>query len=283
MKSPFLAAILGGLLVAAVVLLIPTKQQKTEITETAFERVMRSGELRCGYFSWPPYVMRDPNTGQLSGINVDYLQAVADELGWKINWALEVGPGEAIEALNTNKVDMMCGTLWPDGARAKNLTLTNPSFYTAMFVFVRDGDTRFDGDLKKLDNAAVTFSVMDGDVTTSVAKATYPNAKTIAIPQNGDGAQLMTAVVTGKADAVMIGRAEVEHFNANNEQKLREVQGVSAAYVFGESYAMKTGEFQFKNAMDTIILRMNNNGYAQSLLNKYNMSGYYPVRPDYEN
>lgn len=36
--------------------------------ESTYEREMRTGELRCGYFSWKPAFIKDPNTGEMSGI-----------------------------------------------------------------------------------------------------------------------------------------------------------------------------------------------------------------------
>ncbi|MGE3769800.1 MAG: substrate-binding periplasmic protein [Bdellovibrionales bacterium] len=250
--------------------------------ETAFSRVMASNELRCGYFNWPPYVMRDPVTGAMSGINVDYIETVANELGWKINWALEVNPGEAIEALNAGKVDAMCATLWPDGARAKNLLMTEPTFYTAIYAYVRSDNTRFDGDLGKINSESVTIAALDGDVTYSVAKNDFPKAKIFALPQMADVSQLLLSVINGRADVVIVGKSEVQHFNANTDTKLREVTGVPAAYVFGESFALKQGEFQFKNTLDTVIQRMNNNGLGQKLLAKYNYTdGYFPVAADF--
>lgn len=284
-KGVFLAAILGAVLALAgnYALMPRATSSAAVVSESAFDRVMRTGTIRCGYFSWPPYVMRDPNTGKLTGANVDYLEGIASELGWKVDWALEVSPGDAITALNTDKVDMMCGTLWPDGARVKNLTLTIPSFYTAIFAFVRDDDMRFDGNLAAFNDASVTLAAMDGDVTYSVATHDFPAAKVYSIPQSGDGASLMTAVTTGKADALFVGRAEVEAFNASNTTKLREVQGVPPAYVFAESYALRQGEFQFKNTLDAIMLRYNNNGFAQRILKKYNMDGgYYPAITDFQ-
>lgn len=249
-----------------------------EKAETAFERVQRTGELRCGYFSWPPYVMRDPNTGAMSGINVDFVNAIAAEMDWKVIWEAEVGAGDVVAGLETNKYDMMCASLWTDGPRAKTLTLTTPTFYTATYAFVRAGDARFDGDLNKMNAPDVTLSVMDGDITSTVARNNYPLAKTHSVPQNGDAADVMLNVATGKADAIIVGQAEIEYFNANNETKLQRVAGVEAAQVFPEVLAMKSGEHQFKEAVDAILQRLNTNGLGKKLLAKYKLDSCYPVQ-----
>lgn len=35
--------------------------------ESAYDRVMRTGTIRCGYFIWPPGFSIDPNVGKRSG------------------------------------------------------------------------------------------------------------------------------------------------------------------------------------------------------------------------
>ena len=39
--------------------------------DVAFNRIVARKTIYCGYFTWPPYITKDPNTSQLSGINYD--------------------------------------------------------------------------------------------------------------------------------------------------------------------------------------------------------------------
>jgi ABC-type amino acid transport substrate-binding protein len=45
--------------------------------ETGYERVMRTKTLRCGYFAWAPYLIKDANTGKFSGAGHDIIEAMA--------------------------------------------------------------------------------------------------------------------------------------------------------------------------------------------------------------
>lgn len=281
MIKTLFGAIIGAALVMAAYTYgwsgTPAQQQAK--VETAFERVQRTGELRCGYFSWPPYVMRDPNTNELTGINIDMINAVAADLGWKVVWEAEVGVGEVTNALQAGKFDIMCATLWPDGARAKNLLLSVPAFYTGLYAIVRSDDTRFDGNLAKLNEEAVTLAAIDGDATSTIAKSNYPKAKIHALPQTADVSHLLLAVADGKADAVIIGLGDIKVFNATNNNRLRAVAGVAAAHVFAESFGMQPDELRLKAAIDSVLTRLNDNGLAASLIAKYQMQGYFAPRP----
>lgn len=56
-----------------------------------YDRVIKSGTIRCGYLPYPPYCMKDPNTNKLSGIFVETIELVGKRLDLKIVWSDEVG------------------------------------------------------------------------------------------------------------------------------------------------------------------------------------------------
>ena len=41
---------------------IYTGEGKSGAKESAYDRVLRTGVLKCGYSVWPPYYTQDPNT-----------------------------------------------------------------------------------------------------------------------------------------------------------------------------------------------------------------------------
>lgn len=105
--------------------------------ESVYDRVLASGTIRCGYATWPPYMMKDPNTGTLSGINYDVMELIGKELNLKIDWVEEVPWGSVYANLNANRMDVMCATIWDDGERVKQFTLSDPQFYSALYAYVR--------------------------------------------------------------------------------------------------------------------------------------------------
>src|ERR1700735_3304508 len=100
---------LGTILISAVVALavawfavakLPQSASSVK-TATAYERVMRTGTIRCGYVRWYPYFTKELKTGELSGLNYDAMAAIGEELDLKIEWAEEVGWGNLGEGLKT--------------------------------------------------------------------------------------------------------------------------------------------------------------------------------------
>jgi ABC-type amino acid transport substrate-binding protein len=239
------------------------------IKETAFERVQATGTIRCGYFLWPPYLAKDANTKKLSGINYEIMEALGKNLGLKVEWVAEIGVGDVATALNTHKVDTVCSSIWPSPGRAQNLTLSLPTFYTAAFAFSRADDTRFDGDLNKANNKDIKVSGIDGDYSYDLAKEKLPSAIPVMLPQTASGSEILMQVVSKKADIVFSDLSLVNDFVKNNPNSLRQVVGIGAVRNYGETLAVRRGEYHLKNMLDTAIMQLANDGALEKIVQKY--------------
>lgn len=242
----------------------------------SFERVAKNGVLRCGYFVWPPYFMKDPNSGQLSGINYDQTETMAKLLDLKVEWVAEIGAGEVVSALNSGKIDIMCTSLWPDPARMKLLTLTKPLFFTPAYAYVRAGDKKFSGKHISLNQSDVKFAGIEGDLTYSVVKNNFPKAKLLALPQNADPAQLLLNLTSGKADVVVMDEAFARDYAKTNPGKIQKLSDVGAIQVYPESFAIQQGEAQFKNMLDAAIETIVSSGQSKEILSRYEHYSFAP-------
>lgn len=186
------------------------------ITETAYDRVIRTGTIRCGYGISPPALVKDVNTGQLSGLDYDIWQAIGRQLGLKIEWVEEAGWGNFIEGLRTGRYDAFCSQLWTDTNRSKFLTLTNPIIYSFVNTYVRSNDHRFDDGLQTINASNVTIPVVEGDVTKMMANIRFPNAKQLVLPQTSTISDMFLSVMTKKADAVSFEQAMFADFDKKN-------------------------------------------------------------------
>ncbi|MCI5060578.1 MAG: transporter substrate-binding domain-containing protein, partial [Alphaproteobacteria bacterium] len=74
----------------------------------AYDRIEKSRKIRCGYGIWHPTIIKDPATGEMSGIIYEYVEALGTALGLEIEWTEEIGWGEFPTALKTGRIDVMC-------------------------------------------------------------------------------------------------------------------------------------------------------------------------------
>ncbi len=251
----------------------------TPAKESVYDRVMRTGTIRCGYAVWPPYIRKNANTGGLEGMNYDYINELGKVLDLKIDWAEEVGWGNLIEGLNTGRYDLICASMWPDAGRIKNAALTIPAFYTASYVYVRADDARFDGKPDLLNQPNIKFAAIDGDVTYSLAKNNFPNAAIHSLPASAEGAQIVLELTGGKADAIIFEKAGADDFLNKNPGSIRPVMGIPLVNTNPEVHAVKIGEHAFLTLINNAILVMQANKTAEKLLAKYQMPSFGPAKP----
>jgi ABC-type amino acid transport substrate-binding protein len=240
--------------------------------ESAYDRVMRTNTLRCGYFVGDPYLIKDPNTGALSGIWFDYMEAVGKALKIKIDWAEEIGLGDFGVALDSNRVDAMCLGIWVDPDRAKIADYITPISYHAAYVWVRENDDRFDRNFDELNSSNTTITYLDGDIAASVADEDFPDAKRLTLPQLSQVNQALENVATKKADFTIFTPEIVEKFNKNRNNKLRKADIGYPIRTFPESIAVKRGETELVNLLNYTTNFLINNGKIDRILKKYESS-----------
>lgn len=238
-------------------------------TGEIYNRVVSSGALRCGYAISPPNLIKDPNTGALSGLDVELWEAVGKELGVKIEWAEEAGWGNFIEGLRTGRYDAFCSMLWPDPARSKFVTMTNPVMYSTLQTYVRADDHRFDQDVEKLNDPSITLPAVEGDVSVTMAQNRFPKAKIYTLPQTATLSEMFMAVTSKKADAMFLDGAMFSDLDKNNKGALRVLKGQPDPFTFASYYGVRSGEFQLRDMLNVAFRTLIDNGQLERTAQKY--------------
>ncbi|HOO50177.1 MAG TPA: transporter substrate-binding domain-containing protein [Alphaproteobacteria bacterium] len=251
------------------------------LDEPAYNRVVESGVIRCGYAISPPVMVKDPNTGVLSGLDVDLWTEIGKELGLKIEWAVEVGWGSFIEDLRSGRVDAFCSSLWSDPARAKFLSLTSPLYFTYADAYVRADDFRFDGDLSKINDPAIKIPAVEGDVSVAMAQNGFPLAGIDYLPQSASLSEMFMSVLTKKSDVLFVDQSMLSALDKNNQGKIRKVENVPHVFTFANYYGVLAGEYQLRDMINMALRTIKNDGRLEKLAKKYSES-YTVPRKDFE-
>ena len=247
----------------------------TPIAESAYERIMRTGVIRCAYAPWAPYISVDPNTGALGGFNHDIFEAMAKELNLKVEWTEQVGYGNYAEGLKSGRYDVFCQTAWPDAGRLKNALTTIPAHYSKVNIVVRSDDTRVADNWQILNAPEYKVVVIDGDITDTIARNDFPKAQVVRLPQAADASQLFMEVATGKADATFVDYGFFQTYIQNNPDKLRIVGNVLRSY--GGGFWVNNGELMLKALFDNTLLMLINNGQITRILQNYPTTAMSPA------
>ena len=236
------------------------------VKETRWEQVKKAGVLRCGYAVWPPFLSKDPNTGKISGIAPDIMNALGEKLSLKIEWTAEMNWGDLFS--NYNRFDVVCMPHIRTGGRARETDFTSPIGYLPLFVFVRTGDTRFDNNYAALNKPDVKLAVTDGDISDVISRAQFPDAEKVAVTQMASGAQLIEEVAVKKADAVITEPFSLESYMANNPNKIKAAAG-EPLRTLSMAFPLPPNEPAFKNMIDGALAELFDTGIMDSIFTHY--------------
>src|ERR1051326_3326348 len=208
------------------------QNEKRGRADIAYNRVIETKTLRVAYISYPPSFVKNANSGTYSGIMQDVLQEMAKRLDFRVIYTEETAWGTMIEAINSGRVDLVCTGLWPNATRGKLVDFTNPVYFSPIKAYVKGGNTTFDGNFRRINSKDVKIATIDGEMTSIISAADFPDAIAVAHPQTTDVAQMLLEVGSGKADITFVEPGVAAGFLQKNPGLVEEVKNVPAIRVF---------------------------------------------------
>lgn len=276
MKHSLFSALVGAVAALAVsYVLVPKPAGTPNVAatpqkESAFERVMRTRELRCGYYVFPPVTYRDANTGELSGFTIDMMNEIGKRAGIKIIWAEEYTWAGWTQGLETNRYDAACTPNRPDIPASNVVAFTIPFIFSGLYTTIRADDARFnDENVSDLNNPDYTFIGIDGDPATTLTQVVFPKAKLISLPPGTDNGTHAMNVINQKADAMIWDENGVYQFNQKNDQHLKIISRQQPLKIQAYTAAVRRNEMTLKDWLDNAILDLLNDGTIDRGLRKW--------------
>lgn len=249
--------------------------------ESVFERVTRTGVIRCGYFTWSPFLMIDPNTKQASGIYHDVIEEIGKKLNLKIEWTEDTGQSNPFEGMKTGRFDMFCGPITPTPDRAKQVGFSRPFFYIPYYAYTRADETRFKT-AANINDPKTKIAVIDGEFAYEIVKRDFPKASLLTLPAMSDGSSVMMSVTTKKADIFLNDSAATAVFMDKNPGQVkiatREPLRTLAAVI-----VLPQNDLAFKTMVDTVLDQLLEDKFVDSVIAKYALkdSSFLPVAKGY--
>ncbi|MGE4351592.1 MAG: substrate-binding periplasmic protein [Bdellovibrionales bacterium] len=235
---------------------------------SALPHIRASHEIRCGYLIYSPYLRRDANTGQLSGIFYDVMEQIGHNAGLKILWTEEVGFQNIIPGLDGKRYDVFCGGQWPSATRAMAETFSEHAFYSTIQAWVRTDDTRIHT-LDDIRRVKARLSVIDGAIEDQIARADYPDLERVSMPDITPFSQNFENVVSHKADVIFAEPSGVAEFLQNNPGTLRSLGLENPVRIYGNALTVKKGDMELKEFLDYAIQELVYSGQMDKILRKY--------------
>ncbi|MCH4547531.1 transporter substrate-binding domain-containing protein [Rhizobium sp. WYCCWR 11279] len=200
-------ALMGGLSATAA---------HAQTTEGYWQGVQKAGTLRCGAAVAPPYVMRDPATGEYSGFFADLCKEFADVLKVKPEF-VDTTWDNIVAGLQAGKWDLSLA-LNRTPTRAMAVQFSIPAMeYQISLAYNKNNPKIAAGaaSVADIDKAGVTLAVMSGTAQDKAISAAVKNATVMRLPGNDE---TRLAVTSKRADILVDASDTNQLFTQSNPE-----------------------------------------------------------------
>jgi len=219
--------------------------------------IRRDGVLRVCVAVSEPAVLHDAE-GNLIGFSIDVARQLAEDLGVEAQF-VETSWSKVIPKLVEGQCDLIASGLWVTPERALVVNYSIPTGSEGLYVVASRRMAANKSQQSDFNQPSVRLAVFPGTVQESVAKATFPNATLVPVP---DDSYDLGAVLAGQADAALVPsfapRLYVE--SAPEELYLPFEEPIRSTHI---ALAVRKGDPDFLNYLDTWIRFHRDDGWAQ--------------------
>lgn len=239
--------------------------------ETAYERVMRTGTIRCGYTSRNPLFFVDPAHNEKTGVFHDMMEEIGQRLGLKIFWQEEISAASIVEAIKAGRVDMACAGYWLSPGYVKNVSSSVPQLYSPLHVWVRQDEDRHFENPDDLNSDQLTVATIDGSAESRVVAKRFQKTKVVSLPELSTNADEIESLIAKKADFIVVDANSMASYIANNPDKVKNLFPNQPLNVVPNVMLLPPDNPQFKEMIDNTLLNAEYDGTLDAILKKYHM------------
>ncbi|MGN7754911.1 substrate-binding periplasmic protein [Sinorhizobium sp. 22678] len=216
MLSKMLSPVLRVLPALALMTGLSTAAASAETAEGYWQGVQKAGVLRCGAAVAPPYVMRDPASGNYSGFFADLCREFADALKVKAEF-VDTSWDNIVAGLQAGKWDLSLA-LNRTPARAMAVQFSIPAMeYQISLAYNQENPKVPSGatSVADVDKKDVTLAVMSGTAQDKAITAAIKNATILRLPGNDE---TRLALVSRRADILVDASDTNQLFTQSNPE-----------------------------------------------------------------
>lgn len=240
-------------------------QSGTDSSQSAVDAIKQKGKLVVATSpDYAPFEFQALVDGknQVVGADIDMAQAIADELGVKLEIS-SMSFDNVLTSLQTGKADLAIAGISATDERKEVFDFSIPYYENKMSFLVRKADLDKYKDLSSL--ASANIAAQKGTVPETMVKEQLPNAQLTSLTNMGEAVNELQA---GKVDAVHMDEPVALSYAGKNSDLV--VASVNLTMKDGEAnaVAIKKDQSDLKEVVDKVIQKLKDDGTYQNYLEK---------------
>ena len=259
MRFPLAAFVTSAFLLAS------SGPSQAQQGDTLLQQIKRAGVLRVCQAPYPPYNVKNPQSGEWEGLNVDIVKEIAAQLSVKIE-NVDSSFSTLIPSLMTKKCDLSAGATYVTPARAEQVLFTTSYAFDTKVAFVPVASPiQSYADLDKPNLTVVTRS---GTAEEAYAKRFFKQARVKLTTSDATQAHLLD-VAAGRSDAAFAGRTGGLIFlkqNTNIKLRMIEDRELDKSRF---ALMLPVGEYQFQQYLNISLDVLRDSGKLEDITRRW--------------
>lgn len=264
MKNKNIALFSVVLAILAVLSLAPSvpAQRAANAPADSLGEIRKKGELVVGVSVFEPWVMRDKD-GELVGYEIEVARKLAEDLGVGLK-LVPVGFDGIMGDLISGRFDVVVTGMYATPERALVVNFTEPLNYSKVEL-VTNREKESGDDIDDYNREGATIGFVAGTVYGDVAAQHFPKAKAQAFQTE---LELFNALMEGNITAAIASTPTPEIKAKLSGGKLKVALKEPLA-VYGESLAVRPGDAEFLNYLNTWVRYYRNSPWLNTEYKKW--------------
>lgn len=211
------------------------------------QEIRDRGVLKACHAEAYPWGVKDPETNQWQGSDIEAAKSLAEAMGVEIEH-VDSTWGTLIPSLEAGKCDIVMAPMFRTAERAIRILFSEPSGFETKSITV--GPNAEVSSYADLDQAGKVIVVVSGSADESFANRFFQNAEVKALVTD-KVSTLLVDVASGRADAMLSDSATARKLVSENESVgVSILEPNSPLDPQGYSYGVRKGEYHFLNLVN---------------------------------
>ncbi|MBL8672714.1 MAG: amino acid ABC transporter substrate-binding protein [Alphaproteobacteria bacterium] len=265
-----------GVLAVAVTVGLAAAAAAPASAQGMMDRILKEKKIKIGYIPSPPGTIKDPASGKVTGFYVEGVEMMMKMAGVEIEF-VETTWGNFVAGLQSGQFDFSMAGTFATIQRAAAVEFTRPIHYLGYSAIVKKGDDRFKA-LADFNKEGLKIAVVQGGAALEYVKENFPKATPVILATGNLTAPFME-VSAGRADIGIEDAWQARRYAAQ-QPGVTDLFQNSPYNTLAIAWAVKRGNQDMLNFLNTSIDFMLNTGRWEKIAEKYGATGRFQDKPN---
>lgn len=252
-----------------------SRVEKDKLSDDTLSLIQNTGKVNICYGVYPPGVIRDSKTGELSGHDIDTIKYIFGQIKVKPVF-IEQAWGNMASALQSGRCDIAVA-IFAQIPRAAAVSFSRPMYFIGEGILAHAGEKRFKT-IADIDSKGIKIAVANGESGHNFSKEHFNKAELITIDIEGsDLSRMFSEVSSGRADVAVADTVNIARYAQSHSETI-DLFNEKPVGLNPVSLAVRISDKNLLQFLNTSLDVMDLNGKIDELQKKYDAHWLHEIK-----